>query len=77
MIFGKRLGCVTRDSGPSSVQVDQIHEFVQCIQQLFVDTAQMTAFPAKWAYSLNLPVWRRFVGAAEKALSLGEKTNVS
>lgn len=32
----------------------------------------MTVIPAKLAYCLNLPVWRRFVGAAEKALSLGE-----
>lgn len=72
MIFGRRLGCVTKDCGPSSPRVDTIHEFVHCIQQLFVESAQMTVIPAKLAYSLNLPVWRRFVGAAEKALSLGE-----
>ena len=72
MIFGKRLGCVANESIPASLGVDTIHEFVQCIRQLFVESAQMTVIPAKLAYSLNLPVWRRFVGAAEKALTLGK-----
>lgn len=32
----------------------------------------MTVIPAKLAHRLNLPVWQRFVKAAETALSLGK-----
>ena len=51
--------------------MDRIHEFVHCIQQLFVESSKMTMIPAKLAFKLKLPVWRRFERAAERALSLG------
>ena len=72
MIFGRRLGCV-RENNPSapSQNVGNIHEFVHCMRQLFEESSKMTVIPAKLAYRLNLPVWQRFVKAAETALSLG------
>lgn len=41
------------------------------MRQLFEESSKMTVIPAKLAYRLNLPVWQRFVKAAETALSLG------
>ena len=67
MIFGSRLGCVSLEDS----YADRIHEFVHCIQQLFVESSKMTMIPAKLAFNLKLPVWRRFEKAAERALSLG------
>lgn len=67
MIFGTRLGCVSLEQS----YVDRIHEFVHCIQQLFVESSKMTMIPAQLAFKLKLPVWRRFEKAAERALTLG------
>lgn len=74
MIFGRRLGCVPElnPSSGSEASVRDIHEFVQCMRQLFEESSKMTVIPAKLAYKLNLPVWQRFVNAAETALSLGK-----
>lgn len=79
MIFGRRLGCVSplnpsTDSTESS-DVRDIHEFVHCMRQLFEESSKMTVIPAKLAYRLNLPVWQRFVTAAETALSLGKNSS--
>jgi hypothetical protein len=41
------------------------------MRQLFEESSKMTVIPAKLAHRLNLPVWQRFVKAAETALSLG------
>ena len=76
MIFGRRLGCVpvrnpTADLA-TDASVSNIHEFVHCMRQLFQESSRMTVIPAKLAYRLNLPVWQRFVKAAETALSLGQ-----
>lgn len=67
MIFGSRLGCVSLEQS----YMDRIHEFVHCIQQLFVESSKMTMIPAQLAFKLKLPVWRRFEKAADRALSLG------
>ncbi|CAG2166477.1 unnamed protein product, partial [Oppiella nova] len=85
MIFGRRLGCVAMDvrahgtggsDGSGGCADDNhrpmanIHEFVHCVQQIFVESANMQLIPPKLANRLNLPVWQRFVGAAGKALTL-------
>jgi hypothetical protein len=70
MIFGRRLGCVAIN-GDNQTPISNIHEFVHCVQQIFVESANMQLVPPKLAYKLNLPVWRRFVDAAGKALALG------
>ncbi|XP_013775772.1 cytochrome P450 315a1, mitochondrial-like [Limulus polyphemus] len=67
MIFGRRLGCVTSDS-----KIGNIHEFVHCVQQIFTESAHMTMIPPRLAYWLKLPVWRRFVQAADRALGLAK-----
>lgn len=74
MIFGRRLGCVPNQATLSSGQESRstIHEFVHCMRQLFEESSRMTVIPAKLAYKLNLPVWQRFMKAAETALSLGK-----
>lgn len=73
MIFGRRLGCINnyepRNDGDLK-PLARIHDFVNCVQQIFVESANMTMIPPKLAYSLNLPVWRRFASAAGKALAL-------
>ena len=75
MIFGRRLGCVASQATLSSGQESRstIHEFVHCMRQLFEESSRMTVIPAKLAYKLNLPVWQRFMKAAETALSLGKR----
>ncbi|XP_013794786.1 cytochrome P450 315a1, mitochondrial-like [Limulus polyphemus] len=65
MIFGRRLGCVMSDS-----RIDNVHEFVHCVQQIFIESAQMTMVPPRVAYLLKLPVWQRFIRAADRALEL-------
>lgn len=72
MIFGRRLGCV---SPVSQGTLPDIHEFVNCVQQIFVESANMLSIPPKLAHYLKLPVWKRFEKAAGKALDLG-KTGV-
>ncbi|XP_023236716.1 cytochrome P450 315a1, mitochondrial-like [Centruroides sculpturatus] len=67
MIFGRRLGCVDSDH-----RKDGMHEFVHCVQQIFRESAKMTMIPPRLAYMLKLPVWRRFVRAADKALYLAK-----
>ncbi|XP_076335674.1 cytochrome P450 315a1, mitochondrial-like [Tachypleus tridentatus] len=67
MIFGRRLGCVTSDS-----KIGNIHEFVHCVQQIFTESAHMTMIPPRFACWLKLPVWRRFVQAADRALGLAK-----
>lgn len=67
MIFGRRLGCITPQ--PSSALPD-IHEFVNCVQRIFVESANMQLIPPKLAHSFRLPVWRRFESAANNALDL-------
>ncbi|XP_022243138.1 cytochrome P450 315a1, mitochondrial-like [Limulus polyphemus] len=67
MIFGQRLGCVTSDS-----KIENIYEFVQCVQQIFTESAHMTVIPPRLAYVLKLPVWKRFVKAADRALHLAK-----
>lgn len=71
MIFGRRLGCVAINGDDKTKPLPDIHEFVQCVQQIFVESAIMTLIPPQLAYKLNLPVWRRFESAAGKALELG------
>lgn len=68
MIFGRRLGCVS--SSQDKTNLPDIHEFVHCVQQIFVQSANMTLIPPKMAHYLNLPVWKRFEEAASKALQL-------
>lgn len=68
MIFGRRLGCVS--SSQDKTNLPDIHEFVHCVQQIFVQSANMTLIPPKVAHYLNLPVWKRFEEAASKALDL-------
>lgn len=87
MIFGRRLGCVPTETQTQSqtgsraasasasdnmTSASNLHDFVHCVQQIFIESAKMTMIPAKWAHYLNLPVWRRFEDAADKALSLGK-----
>ncbi|XP_065309170.1 cytochrome P450 315a1, mitochondrial [Dermacentor albipictus] len=65
MIFGRRLGCIAQTSS-----MDNVHEFVHCVQQIFNESAKMSMFSPRLAYRLRLPVWRRFVRAAGRALEL-------
>lgn len=65
MIFGRRLGCIAHNSS-----MDNVHEFVHCVQQIFNESAKMSMFSPRLAYRLRLPVWRRFVRAAGRALEL-------
>lgn len=67
MIFGRRLGCI---SSSDKSNLPDIHEFVHCVQQIFVQSANMTLIPPKMAHYLKLPVWKRFEEAAGKALDL-------
>lgn len=69
MIFGRRLGCVVKEG---TSKAETIHEFVQCIRQLFVESSKMIVLPARVASSLQSPVWKRFCTAAERALTLGK-----
>lgn len=69
MIFGRRLGCVVKEG---TSKAETIHEFVQCIRQLFVESSKMIVLPARVAASLESPVWKRFCAAAERALTLGK-----
>lgn len=73
MIFGRRLGCVetSHDLRYKTHKMDQVHLFVQCVQQLFVESAKLTLLPARLAQRFNLPVWQRFMEAADQALRLG------
>ncbi|XP_064461292.1 cytochrome P450 315a1, mitochondrial-like [Ornithodoros turicata] len=68
MIFGRRLGCVAKTSS-----MESIHEFVHCVQQIFSESAKMSMMSPRLAYKLNLPVWRRFVKAAGRALELARE----
>ncbi|XP_015783494.1 cytochrome P450 315a1, mitochondrial [Tetranychus urticae] len=72
MIFGRRLGCVetSHDLRYKTHKMDQVHLFVQCVQQLFVESAKLTLLPARLAQRFNLPVWQRFMEAADQALRL-------
>lgn len=77
MIFGRRLGCVetSHDLRYKTHKMEQVHLFVQCVQQLFVESAKMTLLPARLAQRFNLPVWQRFMEAAGQALKLGNFVN--
>lgn len=66
-IFGRRMGCVSLDTNN---QNDEIYTFVQCVQQIFTESARMTTIPPRLAYALNLPVWRRFSDAVGSALTI-------
>ncbi|KAH9376664.1 hypothetical protein HPB48_005875 [Haemaphysalis longicornis] len=68
MIFGRRLGCIAQTSS-----MDNVHEFVYCVQQIFNESANMSMISPRVAYRLRLPVWRRFVKAAGRALELGKQ----
>lgn len=68
MIFGRRLGCIAQTSS-----MDNVHEFVYCVQQIFNESANMSMISPRVAYRLRLPVWRRFVKAAGRALELATK----
>lgn len=80
MIFGRRLGCVPTqhdlnlaiNSDSSQQPLEKMHDFVECVQQIFIESARMTMIPPKVAHKMNLPVWRRFTSAAGKALALGK-----
>ncbi|RWS16315.1 cytochrome P450 315a1-like protein [Dinothrombium tinctorium] len=69
MIFGRRLGCIPSAHVLSS-EFERLHEFVACVQQIFVESAKMTLIPAKYAYKFNLPMWKRFERAANGAITL-------
>lgn len=79
MIFGRRLGCVAtaqsdRKSGhntASAERIQSIHEFVNAVQQIFVDSAALSGMNAEKAYRDNHPIWSSFVQAADRALALG------
>ncbi|CAG2109962.1 unnamed protein product [Medioppia subpectinata] len=60
----------TGSGSGSEKPMANIHEFVHCVQQIFVESANMQLIPPKLAFRLNLPVWSRFEGAARKALDL-------
>ena len=70
MIFGRRLGYVSFENDKKTGKKKE----VDYVQQLFVESANMTLIPPNLAYRLNLPVWKRFVRAADGALNLGERT---
>ncbi|KAI1293694.1 Mitochondrial cytochrome P450 -like protein [Halotydeus destructor] len=72
MIFGRRLGCLPsgQDGEPSMQSAHKMHEFVECVQKIFTESAKLTMIPPKLAKALNLPVWRRFETAASQALEL-------
>ncbi|KPM05989.1 cytochrome P450-like protein 15 [Sarcoptes scabiei] len=70
MIFGRRLGCIANISQNAS---PNIHEFVHCVQQIFIESANMQLIPAKLANLLRLPMWNRFEIAAGKALDLANQ----
>ncbi|RWS29023.1 cytochrome P450 315a1-like protein [Leptotrombidium deliense] len=72
MIFGRRLGCVP-NKHVACQQLRHINEFVACVQQIFVESASMTLIPARYAYKLNLPVWKRFEKAADGAIELARE----
>ncbi|XP_076344520.1 cytochrome P450 315a1, mitochondrial-like isoform X2 [Tachypleus tridentatus] len=65
MISGRRLGCVM-----PTCKGENIHDLVHCVQQIFIESAQMTMISPRVAYQLKLPVWRRFMKAADRALEL-------
>uniref|UniRef100_T1JAE9 Cytochrome P450 n=1 Tax=Strigamia maritima TaxID=126957 RepID=T1JAE9_STRMM len=68
-IFGRRMGCVSSEVNSSSVD-DEIHTFVQSVQQIFIESAEMTTLPPRLAYYLNLNVWKRFQSAVTSALTI-------
>uniref|UniRef100_T1J337 Cytochrome P450 n=1 Tax=Strigamia maritima TaxID=126957 RepID=T1J337_STRMM len=68
-IFGRRMGCVSSGVSPPVVD-DEIHTFVQSVQQIFVESAKMTTVPPRLAYYLNLNVWKRFHSAVTSALTI-------
>lgn len=75
MIFGRRLGCIPSKNNVTPVDSSlSIHEFVDCVQNIFIESANMQLMPPKLAYRLKLPVWRRFEKAAGRALELGKLT---
>ena len=47
-------------------------EFNESVRRIFLETGKLQLFPAKIAHKLNLPVWRRFVEANDKALEIGK-----
>ncbi|XP_054710091.1 cytochrome P450 315a1, mitochondrial-like [Uloborus diversus] len=69
MVFGRRLGCVLQPSEGDHT----MHKFVDYVQQIFVESSKLSIIPPKLAVSMNLPVWQRFVYAADNALSLARK----
>ncbi|KFM70608.1 Cytochrome P450 315a1, mitochondrial, partial [Stegodyphus mimosarum] len=68
MVFGRRLGCVL----PPQYK-NQMHEFVYYVQQIFTESAKLSVIPPKLASTLKLPVWRRFVNAADHALQMARE----
>lgn len=74
MIFGRRLGCIPTKNNAEAADNStlSIHEFVDCVQNIFIESANMQLMPPKLAYRLKLPVWRRFEKAAGRALELGK-----
>ncbi|XP_015909978.1 cytochrome P450 10 [Parasteatoda tepidariorum] len=65
MLFGRRLGCVT-----PAAETSNMHEFVHHVQQIFTESANMSLISPKLASKWNLPVWRRFVNAADQAIAM-------
>ena len=67
-IFNRRLGCF---DSQNNEKFPGIQEFVDCVQQIFAESATLQLVPPKLAYSLKLPVWKRFETAAQKSLDFG------
>lgn len=53
--------------------MENVQEFVEAVRQIFVESARMQVIPPKLAQTWNLPVWRRFQAAADKALHLANE----
>lgn len=86
VIFGRRLGCIPEyfklmktpkadqkaDLGKHIKISKMQEEFNSAVRQIFIETGNLQLFSAKLAQKLNLPAWRRFVEANDKALEIGK-----
>lgn len=65
--------CDQQESFDKHRKVSKMQEdFNSAVRQIFIETGNMQLFPAKLAHKFNLPVWRRFVEANNKALEIGK-----
>lgn len=65
--------CDQQESFDKHQKISKMQEdFNSAVRDIFIETGNMQLFPAKLAHKLNLPVWRRFVEANNKALEIGK-----